>query len=122
MLADFSTVILCLQIMALLCYAYILRHYYVVPTDYYVMLTDFGIIMLYLQVAEAQLENAMTRNDLYNPVLVNFGIDLSKVAYQDLLKPLYSALIARIWIDTNPVQVHCALFIAGQYIGCVIGF
>ena len=71
--------------------------------------------MLCLQVAEAQLVNAKTRYDLYVPVLESYGIDLSKVAYRDLVKPLYSAVVARIWIDTNPEQVHGALLTDGQY-------
>ena len=61
--------------------------------------------MISLQADENKLRDISSRTDFNDAIEAAFGIDWSTANIEDMTIPLYSALAARIWIDTYPTQV-----------------
>lgn len=54
------------------------------------------------QLEETQFRDLVDRTDLHEKILDKFGIDWSTVTWTDLVKPFYSGLACRMWMDTFP--------------------
>ena len=63
------------------------------------------MILLLLQVTDQMYRNTLSLTSYFDIIEKDFGIKWSKTQWKDLLKPLYSAIAARLFIQVIRDQI-----------------